>query len=129
MASKAVEAKQTKRQRAMPFNGCTPGQSVVLLDIKEQGIIQRIWLTINQSPKLLRSLRLQMFWDRNTKAAVDVPLGDFLFPILVIPPLFSPLYFQVPKADHSIVLYLCLLKRGAHYRHQRVCGGHCKIVL
>jgi hypothetical protein len=59
------------------FEWIYPGGQKTLLDIKNRGIIQRIWLTVNQSPQLLRSLRLQMFWDGDTKAAVDVPLGDF----------------------------------------------------
>src|SRR6185503_2205007 len=48
-----------------------------LLDVNGQGIIQRIWLTVNRSPIILRSLHLKMFWDGETKPAVDVPMGDF----------------------------------------------------
>ena len=48
-----------------------------MLNINGQGIIQRIWMTIDQNPVKLRSLRLQMFWDGETKPAVDVPMGDF----------------------------------------------------
>src|SRR4030095_7004378 len=74
---KGEGGKTNKTAKGNAFEWIYPGQSKVLLDIKKQGIIQRIWLTINQSPKLLRSLRLQMFWDGKSKAAVDVPLGDF----------------------------------------------------
>jgi hypothetical protein len=48
-----------------------------LLNINGEGIIQRIWLTIDQNPLKLRSLRFQFFWDGNIKPAVDVPMGDF----------------------------------------------------
>jgi hypothetical protein len=35
---------------------------LTLLDLKESGIIQRIWITINdRSPEMLRSLKLEMF--------------------------------------------------------------------
>ena len=54
-----------------------PGETKTLLHVDGEGTIQRIWLTIDQNPVKLRSLRLQMFWDGATKPAVDVPLGDF----------------------------------------------------
>ena len=54
------------------------GQSRVLLDIQAQGIINRIWVTINnRSPEILRSLKIEMFWDNEAKPAVSVPFGDF----------------------------------------------------
>jgi hypothetical protein len=34
-------------------------------------------MTIDRTPLKLRSLRLQMFWDGESKPAVDVPMGDF----------------------------------------------------
>ncbi|MEI6048719.1 MAG: glycoside hydrolase family 172 protein [Bacteroidota bacterium] len=54
------------------------GKSYSLLDIQGQGIIHRIWVTIdNRSPEMLRSLKLEIFWDNETKPAVSVPFGDF----------------------------------------------------
>lgn len=54
------------------------GESRVLLDFQSSGTIQRIWCTVNErSPKMLRSLRIQMFWENASAPAVDVPLGDF----------------------------------------------------
>jgi len=42
------------------------------------GIINRIWITINdRSPNMLRSLVINMYWDNEKKPAVSVPLGDF----------------------------------------------------
>ena len=53
-------------------------QSYTLLDIQDQGIINRMWITIrDRSPEMLRSLKIEMFWDNETKPAVSVPLGDF----------------------------------------------------
>lgn len=55
-----------------------PGMSHVLMEAEGSGIIQRIWMTIgNRSPKLLRGIKLEMFWDGCEKPAVSVPLGDF----------------------------------------------------
>jgi hypothetical protein len=60
------------------FESLKARQQKVLLDIKGAGVIQRIWCTVNdRSEKMLRTLRLQMFWDNSSKPAVDVPLGDF----------------------------------------------------
>jgi hypothetical protein len=50
----------------------------VLLDVKGAGILSRIWLTVNErSPEMLRSMRLEMYWDNETTPAVSAPLGDF----------------------------------------------------
>ena len=60
---------------------CEPikaGATCVLLDTMGPGIISRIWLTVrDRSPEMLRSLKLEMFWDNEAKAAVSAPLGDF----------------------------------------------------
>src|SRR4051812_33495776 len=94
---KGQGGKTNKTAKGNAFEWMYPGQSKVLLDIKEQGIIQRIWLTINQSPALLRSLRLQMFWDGNSKAAVDVPLGDFFVSNLGRTTAFQSALFSSPE--------------------------------
>ncbi|MHC4886177.1 MAG: glycoside hydrolase family 172 protein [Planctomycetota bacterium] len=42
------------------------------------GTVRRIWATINdRSPKMLRGLRLDMYWDGAEKPAVSAPFGDF----------------------------------------------------
>jgi hypothetical protein len=61
-----------------PYDSIGAGQSLTLLDVKETGIIQRIWITINdRSPEMLRALKIEMFWDNELKPAVSVPFGDF----------------------------------------------------
>ncbi|NPE30388.1 DUF2961 domain-containing protein, partial [Methanococcoides sp. SA1] len=60
------------------FDHIPAGESKTLLSVKGNGIINRMWLTIrNRSPKMLRSLKLEMFWDNASKPAVSVPIGDF----------------------------------------------------
>lgn len=69
---------QTNRQaKGNAFELVKPGESRNLLDIAGAGVIQRIWITVNRSPEMPRSMRLQMFWDQSVKPAVDVPMGDF----------------------------------------------------
>ena len=69
--------KTNKTAKGNAFETINPGETKTLLNINGEGSIRRIWMTIDQSPVKLRSLRLQMFWDGETKPAVDVPMGDF----------------------------------------------------
>src|SRR5580693_2073469 len=69
--------KTNKGAKGNAFEPVQPGQSKILLKVRGEGSIRRIWMTIDQDPVKLRSLRLQMFWDGEIKPAVDVPMGDF----------------------------------------------------
>jgi hypothetical protein len=55
------------------------GQSRVLAEATgTSGTVRKIWITIpDRSPKMLRSLRIDMYWDGAKTAAVSAPLGDF----------------------------------------------------
>ena len=60
------------------FESLKSGESKNLLNVREAGVIQRMWITVNnRSDTMLRALRLRMYWDGSSKPAVDVPLGDF----------------------------------------------------
>lgn len=75
---KGQGGKTNQKAKGNAFEALAAGESKTLLDIKGAGIIQRMWFTVNnRTPQMLRSLRLQMFWDNATKPAVDVPFGDF----------------------------------------------------
>lgn len=75
---KGKGAMENHGAKGHPFFPLEPGASLNLLDIHEQGVINRIWITIqDRSPQMLRSLKLEMFWDNSDKPAVSVPLGDF----------------------------------------------------
>jgi hypothetical protein len=55
-----------------------PGATRIIADFNGTGIVQRMWYTISErSPEVLRSIRLQIYWDGDAKPAVDVPFGDF----------------------------------------------------
>lgn len=63
-------------------SACFPlkaGEQRVLAEVQgTSGMIRRIWVTIrDRSPKMLRGLRLDFFWDGCKKPAVSAPLGDF----------------------------------------------------
>lgn len=74
---KGQGGKTNKTAKGNAFEFIKAGETKTLMDVKGQGTIQRIWMTIDQTPLKLRSLRLQLFWDNEKKPAVDVPMGDF----------------------------------------------------
>jgi hypothetical protein len=64
--------------KGRPYETLKAGATLVLADIQGAGIIRRIWITVNErSPEMLRSVRLEMFWDGASTPAVSAPLGDF----------------------------------------------------
>lgn len=92
-------------------DACEPvkaGTTKVLLDVTGAGVVRRIWMTLDRasrSPQMLRSLRLQMFWDGAGKPAVDVPLGDFFCAGLGRMTPFESAYFASPEG-HSFNGYI-----------------------
>lgn len=55
------------------------GASRVLAEVSGgSGTVRRIWMTMqDRSPKMLRGMRLDFYWDDARTAAVSVPVGDF----------------------------------------------------
>ncbi|MDX6270159.1 MAG: hypothetical protein QOD28_1382 [Acidobacteriota bacterium] len=55
------------------------GESRVLAEASgKSGTVRRIWMTFpDRSPRMLRSLRIDMYWDGAKTPAVSAPLGDF----------------------------------------------------
>jgi len=77
-AARGAGGMENQSAKGHAFEPIEAGASATLLDVKGTGIVQRIWLTVNdRSPEMLRSIRLEMFWDGEVKPAVSVPLGDF----------------------------------------------------
>jgi hypothetical protein len=64
--------------KGFAFDSVAAGETKALLDLTGPGTIRRIWATIDdRSPEMLRSLRLDMYWDGADRPAVSVPFGDF----------------------------------------------------
>ncbi len=77
-AAKGKAAMENNGAKGHPSDEIKPGETKVLMNVKGSGIINRIWITIiDRSPEMLRSLKLEMFWDDASKPAVSVPFGDF----------------------------------------------------
>ncbi len=52
--------------------------SLDLLNVSGAGIVDRIKFTLkDRSPQMLRSLRIEAFWDNASKPAISAPVGDF----------------------------------------------------
>ena len=96
------------------FTDLKAGDSKSLLDIGTAGIVQRIWVTIDdRSPEMLRSLRLRMYWDGAAKPAVDVPFGDFFCAALGQPVAFQSAFFSNPE---GLIAYIAKHPVGARVR-------------
>ena len=77
-AIKGGGAKENKGSKGHAFDMIKAHSSIDLLNEKGAGVINRIKLTVdNRSPEMLRSLRIEIFWDGASKPAVKAPLGDF----------------------------------------------------
>ncbi len=77
-AAKGAAARENRGAKGHPSDPFAAGETKTLLDVKGAGSVRRIWITIPlRDPQMLRSLRLEMFWDGARTPAVSVPLGDF----------------------------------------------------
>ncbi|MCD9025934.1 glycoside hydrolase family 172 protein [Cohnella silvisoli] len=78
-AAKGNAARTNGGRKGMPFISVRAKEQVILaLEEGTSGVILRIWVTLNdRSPSMLRSLKLDFYWDGADKAAVSAPLGDF----------------------------------------------------
>jgi len=75
---KGEGGKTNNSAKGNAFEGLKSEQSKTLLEVEGPGIIQRMWFTVrDRSPEMMRSMRLRIYWDGETKPAVDVPFGDF----------------------------------------------------
>jgi len=66
-------------RKGSPSFRLQPGMEKTLMEISgTSGMVRRIWMTINRrTPQTLRGIRIDMYWDGQSKPAVSAPLGDF----------------------------------------------------
>ena len=77
-AAQGAAALENAGAKGHAFDRLHAGETKPLLEIEASGLITRIWMTISdRSPEMLRSLKLEMFWEGEEKPAVSTPLGDF----------------------------------------------------
>ena len=76
--AKGAGGVENKGAKGHAFETIPVGRSLTLADVKGAGIVDRIWMTIeDRAPDALRGLKLEIFWDGAATPAVSVPLGDF----------------------------------------------------
>lgn len=76
--AKGAAAQENKGAKGHPYDWIDVGETKTVFDVKGSGMIHRMWFTIrDRSPEMLRSLKLEMYWDNAEKPAVSVPFGDF----------------------------------------------------
>ncbi|MBL4678825.1 MAG: DUF2961 domain-containing protein [Mucilaginibacter sp.] len=103
--------------KGRPYLNLPAGKSADLLNIQGQGIINRIWITINdRSPEMLRTLVIEMLWDNQTKPAVSVPLADFFGMGLGKMSAFQNTLFASPEGRSFNCFIPMPFKTGAHIR-------------
>ncbi len=97
-ARKGQGGGENRGAKGHAFDSLKPGETKVLLDAKGSGAIRRMWFTVRErDPQMLRSLRLEMFWDGAPTPAVSVPFGDFFAAILGRPVAFENELFSNPE--------------------------------
>jgi hypothetical protein len=76
---KGQAGKANAGRKGSPSFPLSAGEQRVLAEIfGTNGTVRRIWATIfDRSPKMLRGLRLDFYWDGAKRPAVSAPFGDF----------------------------------------------------
>jgi hypothetical protein len=97
-AAKGRGAQENKGAKGHPSEIIQPSESRVLLDVQGAGTVQRIWMTLSdRSPKMLRAMRLDMYWDGEKQPAVSVPVSDFFGVGLGRTASFQNVFFSNPE--------------------------------
>lgn len=96
--AKGEGGKENRGGKGHAFEALKAGESKVLLDMRGSGSIRRMWFTLRErDPRMLRALRLEIFWDGAAAPAVSVPFGDFFGAILGRPVKFENELFANPE--------------------------------
>ena len=77
-ANKGAGGLENNGAKGRAFGFINAGEAKTLLNVQGSGMINRIWITIDdRTQEMLRSLRVDIYWDNEAKPAVSVPFGDF----------------------------------------------------
>lgn len=96
------------------FRKIAPGDALTILDDSGPAIITHIWIGLGSSERYhLKKLVLRMYWDDETSASVEAPLGDFFglglgdyfqfesIPLVVAPDKALNCFFPMPFRKRS----------------------------
>lgn len=78
-AERGKGASANAGRKGAPSFTLQPGEERTLAVVKAgSGTVRRIWMTmLDRSPKMLRGIKIEMFWDGAKTPAVSAPVGDF----------------------------------------------------
>ncbi len=110
---KGAGGKENRGAKGHAFDSLKAGETRTLLSVQGAGAIRRMWFTFgDRSPQMLRSLRLEAFWDGAAEPAVSVPFGDFFGAILGRAVAFENELFANPEG-RSFICYIPMPFRTA----------------
>jgi len=113
-AEKGKGGMENKGAKGHAFDSIKPGETKTLLDVKGSGTIRRMWMTLNpMDKKMLRALKLEMFWDGAEKPAVSVPLGDFFGVSIGVMVPFENSLFSSPERKSFVSVVPMPFTKGA----------------
>ncbi len=99
-------AQANRGAKGHAFDRLKAGETVTLLQIQGPGIINRMWITINnRRPEALATALFQIYWDGENTPAVSMPLSEFFCnPLATLAP-FENCCFSNPegRSFNSIV--------------------------
>jgi hypothetical protein len=86
-------------RKGAPAIAVLAGESRILAEASgTSGAVRRIWMTLpDRSPLMLRSVRIDMYWDGAKTPAVSAPLGDFFGIGLGLTTQFQSALFSSPE--------------------------------
>lgn len=102
-----------KGWKVRPCVPISPGETLVLANIEGQGLIQHMWMTLDE--KHIRDVVIRMYWDNESDPSVEVPIGDFFlnghglrYPVTSIPMHVCPTggyncYLPLPFYKNAII--------------------------
>ena len=106
--------RENNSAKGHPYDSIPAGKALELLNIHETGMVNRIWITIDdRSPEMLRALRIDMYWDDEAKPAVSVPFGDFFGVGLGRTTSFQNIFFANPEGRSFNCFIPMPFKKGA----------------
>lgn len=78
-AARGAAGQANGGRKGAPTIAIPAGTTAVLAqETGTSGVVRRIWMTIpDRGPRMLRGLRIDMYWDGAATPAVSAPLGDF----------------------------------------------------
>lgn len=112
--AKGAGGKANAGAKGAAFSSVAAGEEKVLMDVTGSGTVRRMWFTLGaRVPEALRSFVIRMYWDGETKPAVEAPFGDFFGHILGESRTFESEFFSSPEGRSFNCVIPMPFRKGA----------------